>query len=270
MVLRPPIVPRFAPPFFFSWSLSASAFMDPLLWILVAAAIGLWKMRGPSVGQRERRARRFLFGAWLALWIASMPAFTGLLLWQMEPWPHDLGPELAGAAPERTALVVLSGGMRGPPWLPRFERMNGGSLPRAIGAADVYAAHPDRFGHVIVSGRAPGTPDTAAAMADALVLFGVPRERIVLEPDSESTRANAQNTAVLLRARGVDHTVLVTSALHMRRAAIEFERAGITVIQAPVDHTVRPLGGVDTLVPDSGSLMRLDEILHEVIGRWKP
>jgi uncharacterized SAM-binding protein YcdF (DUF218 family) len=227
-------------------------------------------MRGPSVGLRVRRARRVLFAAWLALWIASTPAVAAMLLWQMEPWPHDLAPDLAGAAPERTALVVLAGGMRGPPWLPRFERMNGGSLPRAIGAADVFAAHPGRFGLVIVSGKAPGTPDTAQAMADALVIFGVPRERILLEPDSETTRANAQNTARLLRERGIDHTVLVTSALHMRRAAAEFERAGITVIQAPVDHAVRPLGGLDMLFPDSSSLARFDEITHEVIGRFKP
>ena len=107
-------------------------------------------------------------------------------------------------------------------------------------------------------------------MADALVIFGVPRDEILLEPDSETTRASAQNTARLLRAQGIDNTVLVTSALHMRRAAAELERAGITVIQAPVDHTVRPLGGLDMLFPDSGSLARFDDIVDEVIGRYKP
>lgn len=142
----------FAPPIFFTWSLPASTFIDPLLWLLVAMAAGLYLARGSFTGGRGKRA----------------------------------------------------GGMRGPPWLPRFERMNGGSLPRAIGAADVYAAHPGKFGLVVVSGKAPGTPDTALAMADALALFGVPRDRIAVEPDSETTRANAENTARLLKERGIE------------------------------------------------------------------
>lgn len=74
----------------------------------------------------------------------------------------------------------------------------------------------------------------------------------------------------MLKERGIETTVLVTSALHMRRAAAEFERAGVHVIWAPVDHTVRPLGGLDTLFPDAASLSRLDEILHELVGRFTP
>ncbi|MFO0586590.1 MAG: YdcF family protein [Polyangiaceae bacterium] len=260
----------FAPPVFFTWSLPASTFIDPLLWLLVVMAVGLYYARGSFTGDRGKRAFRVLLGAWIALWVLSTPLVTALLLWQMEPWPADIAPSLDKASADKTALVVLSGGMRGPPWLPRFERMNGGSLPRAIGAADVYKAHPGKFGVVIASGRAPGTPDTADAMADALVLFGVPRDRIVLEPDSETTRASAENTARLLKERGIETTVLVTSALHMRRAAAELERAGVHVIMAPVDHTVRPLGGLDMLFPDAGSLSRLDEIVHELVGRLKP
>lgn len=258
------------PPVFFTWSLSASTFVDPLLWLLVATAIALYFARGTFTGPRGKRSFRALVALWASLWILSTPAVTALLLWQIEPWPKDITPDLDKASPDRTALVVLSGGMRGPPWLPRFERMTGGSLPRAIGAADVYKAHPGKFGLVIVSGRASGTPDTAEAMADALVLFGVPREKIILDPDSESTRANAQNTASLLRDRHIETTVLVTSALHMRRAAAEFERAGVHPIWSPVDHTVRPLGGLDMLFPDATSLSRLDDILHEWIGRLKP
>lgn len=263
-------MPGFLPPFFFSWSMSASTFADPLLWLLVAMAIFLFRARGAQVSRRIRRARRALWAAWLTLWIVSTPAFSTALLWRMEPWPHDIEPELAGATPEQTALVVLSGGMRGPPWLPRFERMTGGSLPRAIGAADVFAAHPGRFGRVIVSGRAPGTPDTAQAMADALVLFGVPRDRILLEPDSESTRANARNTARLIREQGITKTVLVTSALHMRRAAAEFRKVGVEVVEAPVDLTVRPFSGPEMVFPDVASLSRVDEAVHELLGRYKP
>jgi uncharacterized SAM-binding protein YcdF (DUF218 family) len=257
-------------PFRFSWSIPAPMLVDPLLWGLLLGAVLLWRLgKGPS-SPRARRGRRALWALWLVACITSTPAFSNALLWILEPWPRDLGPALAAAPPERTALVVLAAGMYGPPWLPRVERLNGSSMARALGAGRVYREHPGKFGAVFVTGRSPGSADTADAMADALAFGGVPRDHIVLEPASESTRASAEAMSRLLRERGITRVVVVTSAVHMRRTQAEFERAGVPTLAAPVDHHARPLTGLDMFVPDAQAFGRLDPLLHELAGRWKP
>ena len=64
----------------------------------------------------------------------------------------------------------------------------------------------------------------AAVMADALVAAGVPGGAIAIEPEAQSTEANARLTAALLgRAR----VWIVTQPFHGRRAAYLFARAGL-------------------------------------------
>ncbi len=68
-----------------------------------------------------------------------------------------------------------------------------------------------------------------------LLDLGVPASAMLLEDRRLTTGENARLTAALLRPQGVDTVILVTSALHMRRARAEFELAGLKVIPAPTD-----------------------------------
>jgi uncharacterized SAM-binding protein YcdF (DUF218 family) len=70
-------------------------------------------------------------------------------------------------------------------------------------------------------------------MRDALVRLGVPASRVILKDDAGDTHDEAQNVARLLPGLHVDHVVLVTSAVHMRRARSTFRAAGVSVIPAP-------------------------------------
>ena len=53
--------------------------------------------------------------------------------------------------------------------------------------------------------------------------LGVPQSVFMLESRSRSTRENAVNSAVMLRERGMNRILLVTSARHMPRARALFE-----------------------------------------------
>jgi uncharacterized SAM-binding protein YcdF (DUF218 family) len=106
-------------------------------------------------------------------------------------------------------------------------------------------------------------------MADLLVEWGVPREAIVTEGASLDTRENAVGTARLLTARGLRRILLVTSALHMTRAAAAFRAAGLEVLPAPTDYQAvdaREVTWLDWL-PDAGALARSSRALHEHLGR---
>lgn len=86
---------------------------------------------------------------------------------------------------------------------------------------------------VCSGGRAWDGRVEADAFAEGLVRHGVPRERLVLERVSMTTRENARYTAALLRRRRVARVRLVTCAWHMPRAAAHFRREGLEVDPCP-------------------------------------
>jgi uncharacterized SAM-binding protein YcdF (DUF218 family) len=56
-----------------------------------------------------------------------------------------------------------------------------------------------------------------------LVLAGVPKEHVAIEPRSRSTKENAEFSAPILRAAGSKRVILVTSWYHSRRALASFQ-----------------------------------------------
>ncbi|NDK88586.1 YdcF family protein [Gordonia desulfuricans] len=84
---------------------------------------------------------------------------------------------------------------------------------------------------IVVTGGKPQNGVTeAGAMRAWLIRKGVDATRIVTEEQSVSTVSNAQNTAPILRPRGITDIVLVTSPNHIRRAAADFGSTGLKVV----------------------------------------
>ncbi|MEP7126480.1 MAG: YdcF family protein [Byssovorax sp.] len=245
-------------------------FLDPTLLLLVALAIGLWLLRpSRALGRPRARARAgwaLAWAAWAAMYVASMPVVANFLQHRVEVRGPALDRALRAADPARTALVVLAAGLRTfDPLTPPRERLDGASTARVLGAARIYEAHP--FELVILSG-AP--PQLGAAMEDLITRLGVPRERVVVESASYSTRENAERSQAILRERGFETVVLATSATHLRRAVHEFERAGARVIPAAVEVIGPSRFFYDELLPSSSSLSRSNQMLHELLGYLKP
>jgi len=254
---------------------SLSHFLDPTLLALLALGTGLGLSSRDALHDVRRRVRvgaALAWGAWFVVWLLASPWFASLCARRLEPAPTDLAAALAGSDPARRVMVVLSGGLkpRGPDGS-LLERLYGNSTERIVAAARVYREH--GFGHVIVTGASlddgPRT-DMAEAMAQMLVALGVPRDRIHLEPEALDTKQNAIFSARLIRELPVDRIVVVTSALHMPRAVWEFQRAGLTVIAAPVDYEPPPPPGVDAWLPSAGGLVLSHRCVHELLGRLKP
>ncbi|AUX39788.1 hypothetical protein SOCE26_011830 [Sorangium cellulosum] len=256
-----------------SLALPIARLVDPLFLLLAAVALGLALSSGET-GFLSRRAKvgRALIGcAWLALWLLSMPwVSASLVRWHSTP-PKDLRADLAGSAPERRALILLTAGIDADEFgEPAMERLSAPGLERCLGAVRVYREH--GFGHIIISGRDAVLEPTAlaAGMADLLVELGVPRSKIHLETASRDTRENALYSARMVRELPVDAAVVVTSALHMPRALRMFERAGLTVTPAPVRFLSAPPDGLERLIPSSLSLRRSQRVVHELVGMLEP
>jgi uncharacterized SAM-binding protein YcdF (DUF218 family) len=88
---------------------------------------------------------------------------------------------------------------------------------------------------LILTGAGVGG-DSAAEMEHIAVSQGVPKESILLETRSTTTRENLLFVAPLLRAQELKRVLLVTSESHMRRALLAAQKAvpDVTWIPDPV------------------------------------
>ncbi|MGB3240414.1 MAG: YdcF family protein, partial [Geitlerinemataceae cyanobacterium] len=131
---------------------------------------------------------------------------------------------------------------------------------------------------VIVSGGRLDWKRTGASesedMAEILQTMGVPATAILQDPTSLNTRENAVNVKRILEEKGIRQILLVTSALHMPRSVLIFQRLGIDPIPAPTDFLTDE--GSETseswqdivlgLFPDADRLYLSTRTLKEYIG----
>jgi uncharacterized SAM-binding protein YcdF (DUF218 family) len=130
--------------------------------------------------------------------------------------------------------------------------------------------HAGKAPRVIVSGGTDARRDDrpeAQAMQVFLRDLGVPASALLLEDRSINTRENARYTAALLQPRGQRHVLLVTSALHMRRAVALFEAEGLKVTPAATDHEAQSPPAWLWL-PEGGALYGSGRAMKELVARW--
>lgn len=239
--------------------------VSPLGTALVLGLLALLLARSRRPARRRRAAVIGAFAiAWL--WVWSLPVASYWLRGILE---DEAGPRTVDAVPAAPAMVVLGGGVDGAslPFRPYPDLRS--AADRLWHAARLYRA--GKAPLLVLSGgtiHADEEPE-AQAMRRFLVDMGVPAGAMLLEGRSSNTTENAAETARLLDARGIRRILLVTSALHMRRARGLFERAGFDVVPAPTDIEVshRQLGPRD-FVPDVDALDGSARAMKEIVGRF--
>lgn len=168
----------------------------------------------------------------------------------------------AASYPKADAIVVLGGGE-----VPGFEGESGDdpdSLQTTRTGFGLELFRAGRASVILVSGES-GEATQAAQM---LIAQGVPNKAIIIDNDSHNTHQNAVRSATLLRKAGLSRILLVTSPIHMPRAAATFRRQGLDVVPAPTIEP--PVGGPATPAwrPRRSALSRSWHCLREYIGRW--
>ena len=200
---------------------------------------------------------------WLVFW--SLPLASNGLVGLIEgEFPY----QPLSSVPSAPAMVVLGGGIH-PPRSAQFPPNLESSADRVWYAAKLW--HAGKSPLLVLSGG--GDPRTSAlseaeAMREFLADLGVPDSALLLETRSRTTRENAIYTAELLKQRGLQRVLLVTSALHMPRAKKLFESQGIEVEAVPTDHEARPLSLWQWVLPDAGALENSGRAIKEFVGGW--
>ncbi len=184
----------------------------------------MWK----TAKERSRKFRSigkiiiFLFAAYglatVFIFYSPIADYLSRPLWV----PPDLRP-----AP---AIVVLTA------YVSPDGVLNESAMRRTHEAARLY--HRGLSPLVIISGgypTSPGDPQSADVMAGFAGELGIPRSAILLEKQSRNTYTSAVQVAALCRERGFQHVLLVTDAVHMRRAMAAFHAQDLKVSPAPAD-----------------------------------
>jgi uncharacterized SAM-binding protein YcdF (DUF218 family) len=202
-----------------------------LSFLLLGLLIGVILLFG---GEKwKRRGKNWLFLLLLTYWILSLPlcarGMESLLSRGYEPLNDK-------AIPENVNTIVILGGGSNTFRDGEFEIniLSEAGILRAMEGARLYF-HMDKP-LVIVSGGTNAqagvlTPESEP-LYDALVEFGVPAERIVLESASGNTYEQALNLKTMLASLGIEDFIMVTSPTHMRRAMNTFEAQGLQPIPA--------------------------------------
>lgn len=234
----------------------AAIFLPPGFFILLS----LFFIISVHVGMKKLAS--ILAGLLVCLTYAlSTCAFSSFLLLPLENKYLPLF-----SAGQASVIVVLGGGYND--LSPEYG--TSGSLMPVAEKRAIYGLELSRkydLPLIFSGGRAfdSRVDDSEASAARRLWLsLGFDKRRITLETESLDTKDNAAGVKTLVPGQNV---VLVTSAFHMPRAILSFEKAGIKAVPAPTDYRAKrsTLTWADFL-PDAAHLEISRLALHEYIG----
>ena len=212
--------------------------------------------------------KRFLLWIGVAvLLLFSMPIVSNVIMRMVEGPARRVPVSSVGRA---DAVVVLSGMLTqidGAPlgeWNDAVDRFEGGIELFKAGKAPVI---------VFTRGQVPWETDAVPEgelLAKRAVLLGVPKTAIRLTEKVGNTADEAVAAWKLLgfKKGGGKSILLVTSACHMPRALMLFEKAGFRVVPFRVDYQGSDRSKVTVLsfLPNGASLSESERALREVLG----
>jgi uncharacterized SAM-binding protein YcdF (DUF218 family) len=233
----------------------------------IAVTVALLTIGAVLLYVRPRWGRRWIVAVVIGYWIASTPFGSALLIIPLVRGFHSIeDPREAASA---GAIVVLGGGIRA--IKARSQALlypyDSSSL-RALEGARVFGLLDGRPLVIASGGSTSAVRPTSegALIADALEKLNVPRDRIVIEDGSLTTHDQAIMVTRLLRTRGINRFVLVTSPTHMLRAAAAFRAQHADVVPSitalgPDRPRTPPF-----FLPDDDSLHVSDSALYDYAG----
>jgi len=204
----------------------------------------------------------------IVLIVAMTPAAANALVWKIESRVPESS---ACTAPAPTTIVVLSGGVRRAPENAHdVAALEGDTLRRVLAGVALWRDTPDAT--LVFAGGGPFAVSESSVLQDFAERLGVPPISIRRENQSQTTWENAAQLRTLLPALS-QRIWLVSSALHLPRAALAFRAHGFEPCLYASDRRYLPPGGVGYYLPQSSALIKTELALHELVGeqvyRWR-
>jgi uncharacterized SAM-binding protein YcdF (DUF218 family) len=209
-------------------------------------------------------------------WFRLVAVFLAALLYLSAITPvHDLlvipledayGLPSAAEVRKGNAYVVLGGGVYDfAPDIDGRGALSGEALSRLVCAYRLYRM--DRKPIIFSGGQVfEGQPEAKVAKR-MLLSFGVNEKDIIVEAASKDTHENAKLVKEIAERLKITRIVLITSAFHMKRSMMLFDKVFKGTIPYPTGyHTSRGKYNILSYLPDTGNLAGLALALKEYMG----
>lgn len=108
--------------------------------------------------------------------------------------------------------------------------------------------------------------DESNQLKEILIEFGVPEQKILIDSESLNTFQNAINSKGIIESNGFKSCLLITSALHMKRAHAVFQKQGLECDVFPTDYYSGGYHWTQFIFPSLDSFALWDKYFHEVFG----
>lgn len=232
-------------------------FLPPGLFLIVLL-VGI----GFLAAGRQQLGGLLAAAAAVLLYLSSITPVAALLL---RPLQGDYPPLEPAKASGARYVVVLGAGV-----VPRSPAAGGGpalgpaSLKRLVYGEEL--ARRTGLPLILSGGIVPSHPSTqseAEVAKRTLRALGEPVARVLLEVESRNTWENARNVERIYHPGKV---ILVTSAYHMPRSALAFNRNHIQVVPAPTDYLATGTTNLYSYFPDASALRDTAIALKEYLG----
>jgi uncharacterized SAM-binding protein YcdF (DUF218 family) len=165
-------------------------------------------------------------------------------------------------------IHVVGGGYTFDRGLPSSSQLSPISLGRLV--EGIRIANQICNSKLVFSGwKVSGQESMASVMRQAAISLGVDSSRVELLEEPRTTQEEANS---FLRRFGKDVTlILVTDAIHMRRALDFFKQYGLDPYPAPTNYLAREDESHLILkwMPSPHNLLLMDRVLHEWLGTIK-
>jgi uncharacterized SAM-binding protein YcdF (DUF218 family) len=197
------------------------------------------------------------------LYLASIVPVSDLLLIPLE---DAYKPPATAEVKKGEAYVVLGGGVYDfAPDIDGKGVLSGEALSRLVCAYRLYRM--DRKPIIFSGGKVfEGQPEAKVAKR-VLLSLGVNEKDIVTEAESRDTYENVKYVKELAEKHNINRIILITSAFHMKRSMMLFDKSFNGTIPYPTAYnTRRAKYSILSYVPDAGNLANAAMALKEYIG----
>lgn len=227
-----------------------------MIGMIISGALLKWRL--------PRTGKLFSLTGIVLLILISLPVLMNPLIKIAEDIPALDVDKLTTRQPQ--AIVVLAGGRYKNPPEYQQDTVSAASLSRVRYAA--LLQRKTKLPILVTGGVVFGKGESEGLLMKRVITDEYLGTVKWIEAESRTTQENATFTQTILASERINTIVLVTHAIHMRRSIQVFEQAGFTVIPAPVSyHTDSEGSGYMSLLPQAGSIIKANELFHEVLGR---
>lgn len=164
-------------------------------------------------------------------------------------------------------IIVLGAGYENDPEISSTAKLSNTVAVRLIEAIRIYRNFPNA--KLVTSGAEVNQKVSQAdAVANAAIDLGVNKEDTLQLSNTYNTRDEAEN--FLKRFGNENRVIVVTDAVHMKRAIKWFQYYGINAIAAPTNYYVKndPDFPENRWIPSFRKIQMLNAVIREWVGLW--